>query len=85
MPVFADHQVRAAVAQRHPLGVPLHQRKAQTELLLHPPRDGQLPGRDVHPDGLRAAAGQPRRDVPAAAAELHNRRADHAGGQDRQL
>jgi hypothetical protein len=68
--VFADHHVGAAAGQRHPLGVRLDQREVQAELVLQAARGGQLPGRDVHPDRARAAAGQLRRNIPAAAAEL---------------
>jgi hypothetical protein len=82
--VFADHQVGAAGAQRHSLGVCLDQREADAELVLQSVRGGQLPGRNVHPDRARAAPGQPRRDMPAAAAELHSRHASQVGWQDRQ-
>jgi hypothetical protein len=51
--ISADHQIGAAGAQRHPLGVRLNQRKPQAELALHAARDGQLVGRDVHPDRAR--------------------------------
>jgi hypothetical protein len=66
------------------LGVRLDQREVPAELILQAARGGQLPGRDVHPGRARAAAGQPRRDIPAAAAELHCRRASQHGRQDRQ-
>ena len=55
--VLADHQVSAPSTQRHPLGICLNQRKAQAKLALQAARDGQLPGRNVHPGRPRARAG----------------------------
>ena len=83
--VLGDREVEARVVKRRLLGVAVHERELDPELLLQGARGGELALGVVDPDGASAAPGQPRGHVARPAAELDRVEAVEVVGQHVQL
>jgi DNA-binding PadR family transcriptional regulator len=83
--VLRDGQVEAGVGEGCLLGAGVDQREPQPEPVLQLAGGGQLRRGVVQAGRPRAAAGQPGRDVPGAAAQLDAVPAGQLGGQHARL
>ena len=83
--VLRDRQVEAAVGEGCLLGAGVDEREPQSETVLQVAGGDQLRRGVVQPGRARAAAGQPRRHVPGAAAQLDAVPARQVGGQHAHL
>src|SRR5438105_209571 len=70
--VFGENQIEALLPEGNLFGVRFHQRKTETEALLHGSGGGELRRCDVDADGSRSTPGQPAREVPGPTPEIQD-------------